>query len=551
MSMLNEKVEIISLFELTEEDKRKIKRQYFKADTAVCVCENFYAMLKSDGTVLVGRNDGEQAKEKWTDILKISSGLNHIAGLRTDGTVVSFGSNTYGQCNVESWKNVKELKAGVNYTIGITEDEDMLVTGILGCSIFSEENLKTQFDQMMNLYNTETENKFNDMQNAYETRMKERFNKMLESYDVRIENKFSDTVSRSEFDELKASVKAFSEQSVSQNQTVNTTSGNSGNEENTGVNAKKRRCMGCMKEYIGNKYCPYCGFDSENLQTAPLLPIGHKLKKGMYTVGKVLSKNSEGNKYIGYNETTDTKVLIHEFLPLAYCRRDSSPGVVKALSGLEKRYSSLKGSFVKYYLGLMKLPEISTMAKIYDIFAEGETSYIIEEYIDGCTFEEYIDARNSGLDWKTICSLLKPVAIMLSNLHGKGLGHYGISPEHIIVTHSGELKTIAFDTQDFRQNGGAFEPQLMKGCAALEQYDVNGKLNEATDIYGFTATVYFALTARRLENANMRMERSNIPIPNSVFQTMPKNGVELIKGGLWVSQASRIQTFKYLLNYFF
>ena len=555
MNMLNEKVEIFSLFELTENDRKKITSQYFKAEVTVCVCEDFYALLKSDGTVMIGRNDTEKPSEKWSSILKISSGLNHIAGLRPDGTVLSFGSNTYGQCNVESWKNVKELKAGANYTIGITDDEEMLVTGILGCSDFSEESLKNQLNKMLEVYDAERETKFNEILEAHDEKIKNKFNKMLESYDIRMENKFSNAVDRSEFDELKATVLNLSGGPIVRDTTSGATGQqgiqNSVEEKNTGGSAKNRRCMSCMKEYIGNKYCPYCGFDSEMLQAAPLLPIGHKLKNGMYTVGKMLSKHSEGNKYIGYNESTNSKVLIHEFLPLAYCGRPASANEVKALSGLEKRYSSLKGAFVKYYLGLMKFPENSAMTKIHDIFAEGETSYIVEEYVDGCTFAEYIATRTSGLDWKTICKMFKPVAVMLSDLHEKGLGHYGISPEHIIVTRHGELKVIAFDTEDFRHMGGAFEPELMKGCAAFEQYDVNGKLNEATDIYGFTSTIYYALTARRLENANMRMERSNIPIPNSVFQTMPKNGVELIKGGLWVSQASRIQTFKYLLNYFF
>ena len=155
--MLNEKVEIFSLFELTENDRKKITSQYFKAEVTVCVCEDFYAMLKSDGTVMIGRNDTEKPSEKWSSILKISSGLNHIAGLRPDGTVLSFGSNTYGQCNVESWKNVKELKAGANYTIGITDDEEMLVTGILGCSDFSEESLKKQLNKMLEVYDAERE----------------------------------------------------------------------------------------------------------------------------------------------------------------------------------------------------------------------------------------------------------------------------------------------------------------------------------------------------------------------------------------------------------
>lgn len=43
----------------------------------------------------------------WTDIVAVSAGLNHSAGLKSDGTVVAAGRNEEGQCHVSDWTNIK------------------------------------------------------------------------------------------------------------------------------------------------------------------------------------------------------------------------------------------------------------------------------------------------------------------------------------------------------------------------------------------------------------------------------------------------------------
>jgi alpha-tubulin suppressor-like RCC1 family protein len=43
----------------------------------------------------------------WTDIVAISAGIQHFAGLKSDGIVVAFGKNNKGQCKVSDWKGIK------------------------------------------------------------------------------------------------------------------------------------------------------------------------------------------------------------------------------------------------------------------------------------------------------------------------------------------------------------------------------------------------------------------------------------------------------------
>lgn len=37
----------------------------------------------------------------------IAAGRGHTVALKSDGTVVAVGDNTYGQCNVSSWHNIR------------------------------------------------------------------------------------------------------------------------------------------------------------------------------------------------------------------------------------------------------------------------------------------------------------------------------------------------------------------------------------------------------------------------------------------------------------
>jgi uncharacterized repeat protein (TIGR02543 family) len=61
--------------------------------------------LRSDGTVVaVGYNSyGQCNVSNWTDIIQVAAGMTHTIGLRSDGSVVAVGSNFNWQCNVGGW----------------------------------------------------------------------------------------------------------------------------------------------------------------------------------------------------------------------------------------------------------------------------------------------------------------------------------------------------------------------------------------------------------------------------------------------------------------
>ncbi len=302
-------------------------------------------------------------------------------------------------------------------------------------------------------------------------------------------------------------------------------------------------CLGCMKENNGEKICPHCGFDSTTEHPAPFLPLGTKLQEDNYIVGRKLDNNAEGASYIGFSEKMNSPVVIHEFMPAGICGRAKGKTNVVIRGGYEDEYNRLNEKFLAYYRNIARMKELTAIAPIFDIFTENGVSYTVEEYYDSIPFTEFIDRRGGNIDWNTARQLFIPIITALSALHESDIGHYAVSPENIYVMPSGKLRLGGFAIDDIRRSDSDFDAELMDGCAALEQYMDDAELDEATDVYGFTATLFYALTGRLPENSCDRKPDGRLPIPTAVFKKLPSHVVTALAGGLQVSSKKRIGTF--------
>lgn len=91
-------------------------------------------VLKSDGTVIAAGDNsyGQCDVEEWSDIVDIAAGDWHTVGLKKDGTVViagEAGTKYKGKVQFEKWENVLTICAGRGFTIGLTKDGSILTAG--------------------------------------------------------------------------------------------------------------------------------------------------------------------------------------------------------------------------------------------------------------------------------------------------------------------------------------------------------------------------------------------------------------------------------------
>ena len=304
-------------------------------------------------------------------------------------------------------------------------------------------------------------------------------------------------------------------------------------------------CLGCMAKNNGEDVCPNCGFDKHSEQLPPFLPLGTILQE-KYIVGRVLGSTTEYIKYIGFDQSVDSAVVIREFFPAGICTRTaSSPGII-IMPDKKDIYGKLMQDFLSLHRNVACFKELSAVIPVFDIFCENSTSYVIENHEEDIPFKEYIERSGGTLEWDTARPLFMPLLSALSKIHQKGLFHLGISPDNLVIAPSGKMKIDNFSIAAARQNGKGIPAQLYSGSSAPEQYETSEKLDESTDIYGFTATLFYALTGKLPSDARKRKEDGRLLISTSVVKRLPPHVITALANGLQVDRSIRISDFETL-----
>lgn len=305
-------------------------------------------------------------------------------------------------------------------------------------------------------------------------------------------------------------------------------------------------CMGCLHEIKDTSVlCGNCGFDNSVSQSAPFLPYGTVLNS-KYVVAKDISTNGESTRYLGYDKTTGKVIAIREFLPIGLFDRQQGEKIIKILPDSVTDYSVAVSDFESYYKKLMSLSDMTSMIAIDDIFRENNTCYVIEDSEDNIPFAEYVKKNGGHLEWDDARPMFMPIISLLEALHKVGIGHYAVSPSNLFVNQEGKLILSGFSTEKERKRGTTLKSQLFSGCAAPEQYRNDNVLDASTDVYGFTATLFFALTGNLPANAKERAKDSRLLISTNTVKRLPPHVVTALANGLQMRRDVRITDFEEL-----
>ena len=298
-------------------------------------------------------------------------------------------------------------------------------------------------------------------------------------------------------------------------------------------------CMGCMQEIGDQKVCPHC---SSEQQSAPYLPYGTVLAD-RYIVGAGIDTNGESTRYLCFDKQTGDILIVCEFLPMGLFSRDEGQTEVRVNYEDRLVFSKLKDEFSDYYRIVSELKEFSALMDVHNIIEENNTVYVIEENEDLIPFVEYVERSNGSIEWDIARPLFMPVISALEALHKRGVGHYAIAPKNMYITSSGKIKISGFASENERKRGTALKSQLFKGAAAPEQYEDNFPLDDITDIYGFCATLFYALTGHLPKSAPERLKDSRLLMSTNTVKKLPPHVVSALANGLQVERENRITDF--------
>lgn len=239
------------------------------------------------------------------------------------------------------------------------------------------------------------------------------------------------------------------------------------------------------------------------------LPIGYRLNT-RYQIDSVLGEGGFGVTYKATGESGET-VAIKEYYPSGIAIRKANgdnPYYVTHFEGkLAVNFNKGLERFRQEAYLLKAFSTLQSIVSVLDIFDANNTSYIVMEYIEGLTLKELV-SRDGSLRFSEVVELFKPLLSDLSNIHKSGLVHRDISPDNIIIGMDNRLHLFDFGSANHSNMNASktFTVILKAGYAPPEQYIPNGKIGAWTDIYGISATIFFALTGEAPKDSLQRMQ---------------------------------------------
>lgn len=259
-----------------------------------------------------------------------------------------------------------------------------------------------------------------------------------------------------------------------------------------------RYCYQCMMPLQGAACCAFCGFDNaapHAERAACHLPCGTVLS-GRYLIGRAVGEGGFGITYAGRHTVLERRVAVKEFYPSDIACRAADAVTVTA----KRNHEALLRRDCERFLTEAKTAALFSgeegIVSVTDCFRENGTVYLIMDFLDGCTLQEYVN-RNGCFLPETLVILLLPVMRSLAVMHAQGVLHRDITPDNVMYGVRGNLTLMDFGAACRYTGGAVAVPPLYKdGFAPPEQCRQNGVQGPYTDVYSLCATMYACITGR-------------------------------------------------------
>lgn len=305
------------------------------------------------------------------------------------------------------------------------------------------------------------------------------------------------------------------------------------------MSENKRYCMGCMKE-IGEDVtvCPHCSYNALSSQNPPFLAKGSMIS-GKYLVGKVESFATDSITYIGLDTETQTTVSIIEFYPEKIVSRGMNVTELSIKLGCEELFRSTLQSFIDLWTDLKEVTGFPCLPQVSDILLFNSTAYAVCAYKDCITLESYFKDK-PPLAPKKAFSAFKGILTALRKLHNIGIVHGDISPKSVCVGADGKIHLNRFAIKQCHSANSELRARPVSGFAPVELYGNEPDPTPCSDIYSFTALLYYAITGTIPTDSVRRAVKDDMVLPSEVAEKLTKNEVSGIIRGLAIMPENRI-----------
>jgi len=276
------------------------------------------------------------------------------------------------------------------------------------------------------------------------------------------------------------------------------------------------------------------------------LALGTVIKgvKYSYRVESLLRSDGQGYTYrtvvkivVGAHEK-EVYMVVREHMMVCCSQRGADGLTVETPDDIAPTVASCLEAFERASLERAKVSaECPWLINVIETFSANNTYYYVVEYLDGQTFEEYVQSNGGHLTYEQARIFLAPVLDAVHILHNHHVLHTDIHPGHIrlVKTNKG-LMPVLFSLYSSLHFGdkGLQEWSLpamncKDGYAPPEQYVHIDHFYPQTDVYAFAATLVYALSGRSLPDSREVTERT---IRDILPPTLPETLVSAIVSAL-------------------
>jgi serine/threonine protein kinase len=137
------------------------------------------------------------------------------------------------------------------------------------------------------------------------------------------------------------------------------------------------------------------------------------------------------------------------------------------------------------------------VVNVYDVGKEGDTHYIVMEYVPGQTLKQVI-ARHAPLAVGQAINIAEQILLALKHAHSRGIIHRDVKPHNILITQDGRVKVTDFGIARAASASGLTETGIVLGSVHyFSPEQAKGQtVGIQSDLYSLGIILYEMLTGR-------------------------------------------------------
>lgn len=188
------------------------------------------------------------------------------------------------------------------------------------------------------------------------------------------------------------------------------------------------------------------------------------------------------------------------------------------------------------------------IVSVYDLQLEGNTAYLIMEYVDGMTLAEFLETYDDDMTLNIVAAVADGVSNALETAHRNNVLHLDIKPGNILIDQQGNIKVTDFgmaalpDSEGKRHGDGG-----TIGYMPPEQID-RETLDERCDEWALASVLYEMLAGENpfrtdnLNTARNAITNAELVLPSLMWEQLDEQADDVLFYALDPDREERYET---------